>query len=34
VVEGSEPEKVISAIFGGPQVLGVSNAIIDGRLIV
>jgi para-nitrobenzyl esterase len=34
VVEGSEPEKVISAIFGGPQVLGVANAIIDGRLIV
>jgi hypothetical protein len=29
---GSEPEEVIAAIFDGPQVLGVSNSIIDDLL--
>jgi para-nitrobenzyl esterase len=32
--KGSEPGAVIPAIFGGPEVPGIANSIIDGRLIV
>jgi para-nitrobenzyl esterase len=32
--KGADPEVVIAAIFGGPDVPGIANSIIDGRLIV
>jgi para-nitrobenzyl esterase len=34
VAEGTEAQPAIAAMFGGPQVLGISNSIIDGRLVV